>query len=378
MKIYTITCHDVYNAGASLQAYALMTYLESLGHDVEIIDYKPDYLSGHYKFFSVANPKYNKNFILKFAYLTLKFPSRLKNYCGKRKRLFDSFKRDWLHCTPKRYISNDDLKQNLPVADIYIAGSDQIWNTAFPNGKDPAFYLDFAPAKSIKASYAASFATSDIPHDLKNKIKCFIERLDFVSVREKSAVKIVNDLGLENVFHVCDPVLLLSRNQWEDILKKSKFKKPKEKYILVYDFDDNSLVKTLAKAIANKNNLKIYSVFKCNYADKICYKQGPFEFLNYIRYAEFVISNSFHATVFSEIFAKDYYVVKRNEELNSRIYDFLSMIGANNRIIDSIESMEETKSNVEYKQCKYEISLIVKRSKEFINEVLLRGENLND
>ena len=87
MKIKIITCHDVYNSGASLQAYALMKYLENNGHKVEIIDYKPDYLSNHYKLWVISNPKYEKNIILKILYLILKFPERI--LALKNKKIYD-------------------------------------------------------------------------------------------------------------------------------------------------------------------------------------------------------------------------------------------------------------------------------------------------
>lgn len=164
MKIKTITCHDVYNVGASLQAYALVTYLRKLGHDAQIIDYKPDYLSNHYPLWGLGNPAYDKP-VIRELYNLAKLPGRLKARNGKAE--YDRFTAEFLPLTPRRYTSNDDLKQNPPEADVYFAGSDQIWNCFFPNGKDPAFYLDFAPAGSVRASYAASFAMDDIPEEWK-------------------------------------------------------------------------------------------------------------------------------------------------------------------------------------------------------------------
>ena len=164
MKIKTITCHDVYNVGASSQAFALVSYLRKRGHDAQIIDYKPYNLSNHYPLWVLGNPAYDKP-ILRELYNLAKLPGRLKARNGKRKAEYDRFTAEFLPLTPRRYTSNDDLKQNPPEADVYFAGSDQIWNCFFPNGKDPAFYLDFAPAGSVRASYAASFAMDDIPEE---------------------------------------------------------------------------------------------------------------------------------------------------------------------------------------------------------------------
>ena len=129
MRIKTITCHDVYNAGASLQAYALVTYLRSLGHEAEIIDYKPDYLA-HYRLTGINNPRYDKP-VIRELYTLAKLPGRFKARHGKRKKSFDAFTKEFLPTTKRRYISNDDLKQNPPEADVYFAGSDQIWNCFF-------------------------------------------------------------------------------------------------------------------------------------------------------------------------------------------------------------------------------------------------------
>ncbi|WP_223435373.1 polysaccharide pyruvyl transferase family protein [Metabacillus dongyingensis] len=99
MKICTITCHDVYNHGASLQAYGLMTYLQNSGYQTEIIDYKPEYLSNHYNLLHISNPKFNKNIITKLIYLTIKLPGRINGL--KRKKKFDLFTSKYLNITKK-------------------------------------------------------------------------------------------------------------------------------------------------------------------------------------------------------------------------------------------------------------------------------------
>ena len=189
MKICTITCHDVYNVGASLQAYALQTYLKSLGHDVKIIDYKPDYLSKHYRLDVVGNPKYDKPFVRE-AYLLAKLPGRLRVL--PRKKAFDSFTAKHLDLT-RRYVSNEELKADPPEADAFFAGSDQIWNPLFPNGKDPAFYLDFVQ-QGVRASYAASFAVDEFPQELREVTAQYLSRFDHIAVRETSGLSVLKTL----------------------------------------------------------------------------------------------------------------------------------------------------------------------------------------
>ena len=329
MKIKTITCHDVYNSGASLQAYALMKYLQKLGHDVQIIDYRPDYLDKHYKLFIINNPKYEKSIILKILYITLKLPKRVLKL--KYKKKYDDFTKKYLNITNKRYISNEDLKENLPIADAYIAGSDQIWNTTFNNGKDPAFYLDFVPENKIKMSYAASFATEVIDEEFKDNTKKMINRLNSVSVRELSGLNILKSMDIKNGIQVLDPVFLLDREEWSDLFVDIT---EKEKYVFVYDFDGSEIIENLSKRIAREKNLKIYTVFKSSYADKYIKNIGPQEFITYIKNADYVISNSFHATAFSIIFEKEFLVVNRKEKINTRMRDLLILLGIKERLIE--------------------------------------------
>lgn len=367
MKIKTITCHDVYNAGASLQAYALMTYLQKLGNDVEIINYKPDYLSNHYNLWSVPNPKYKKNIILRFTYLCLKFPRRFVNKYGKKKRLFDSFTKNYLNVTKNIYRNNADLIKNLPEADIYIAGSDQIWNSFFNNGKDPAFYLDFVPDDKLKVSYAASFATNKIAEGYKERITNWLKRLDYIGIRESSGVKLAKSIGIDKAVHVLDPVFLLERKEWDKLAKNSSIKVNDERYLIVYDFDNNEQIKKLCIEVAKILNLKIYSFFKNDYADKIIANYGPIEFLSIIKNSNFVISNSFHGTAFSIIYEIPFFVIKRKENLNSRMIDLLTLLGLEDRMISSFKEYKKKDFEINISKC---LEKQIKQSKEYLTTVL--------
>ena len=366
MKIKTITCHDVYNVGASLQAYALSTYLIDLGHDVEIINYKPDYLI-HYKLTGLNNEKYDFP-IIRILYQVAKLPKRIYDRFGKRKKEFDYFTNNYLNITSHTYASNDDLKSNLPLADVYFAGSDQIWNTIFKNGRDPAFYLDFVGDNGIKASYAASFATETINEKYKNNVEKWVSNLDYISVREKSGLNILKDLGVSNAIQVLDPVFLLDRDKWSSIEKKLNID---EKYILIYDFDLNPTILSSAKKIAKERNWKIYSILKNKNCDRSFYNEGPSAFIYLIRNAQLIISNSFHATAFSIIFKKNFLVFNRNEAINTRMKDLLEMFGLETRIVDenNIPSL-----NISYKLISNNIEEEINKSKEYIQNVL-KGEN---
>lgn len=352
--IKTITCHDVYNTGASLQAYALSAYLKKLGHQVEIIDYKPDYLN-HYELWGVKNPRYNKP-IFREIYNILKFPRRVKERCSKRKKAFDYFKNTYLTVTDKTFKSNEALEKEYIDADIIFAGSDQIWNTIFQNGKDPAFYIDFAPTGVIRASYAASFATEDVVEEYKKQVGLWISKLDFVSVREKSGIAILQKLGIHEAQHVVDPVFLLARSEWESLLNNDT---EDEDYLLIYDFDNNEELNNKAVELAKRNGWKIYSLFPNAICDKCFFDEGPLEFVGLIKNAKMVLSNSFHATAFSIIFEKQFIVYERKEKINTRMRDILISLDI---------SMDE--QFIDYNKVNLLLSKQIEISKEYIEHVL--------
>lgn len=334
MKIEIITCHDVYNPGASLQAYALQAYLSNQGHNAEIIDYKPEYLSRHYSLTTVNNPHYNVP-LIREAYLIAKLPIRIKRLISKRKREFDSFRKSFLCLTERRYRSFEDLEEHVPFADLYIAGSDQIWNPLFPNGKDPAFYLRFVKDKKKRAAYAASIATDEIPESEKKRLKQWLDDFGFIAVREQSAKQILADLRIYSV-QVCDPVFLLPVGHWEGISKRHI----DNGYIFVYDFDKSAKTLNIAKKLNQSRNKKIYSYFSFPDEDIKSEALGPREFLGILIDADIIISSSFHATAFALLFHKEFYVIERSEKINIRMTDLLERFGLQDRLVHITDDLD--------------------------------------
>lgn len=364
MKIKTITCHDVYNHGASLQAYALQTYLSSQGHDVEIIDYKPDYLSNHYKLWSVSNPVFDKP-VVKQLYLLAKLPGRL--IALRRKRKFNEFSQKYLRLTSKRYHSNVELKTNPPGADVFIAGSDQIWNTLFRNGRDAAFYLDFAPKRAKRVAYAASFATKDVVEEYKPFVCEMLQGFDSISLRERISLPLLESLGRNDGVAVCDPVFLLSREQWNNILPASSIE---EKYLLVYDTEQSNKIRDIALSIAKERRLKIFNVScsRKSYVDKNFWASSPIDFVQLIRDAEFVISNSFHATAFSLIFHREFCVVNRSEAINERMLSLLEQYGLQDRLVT--DNLENLSASIDYSNIQPKIERDIQAAKRYLSDAI--------
>ena len=175
MKICTITCQNAANHGARLQCYALVHWLQKQGHEVEVIDYRPA------RFLDAKLWYWPGLSIKRWAKLFLCYPERKRNI--ERRKYFDDFSRKYIPLTKQVFYNIDELRKNPPVADLYIAGSDQIWNTTFPNGTDPAYYLDFGSADIRRESFAASFATEKLQPGTESFVKENLKRFDKITVR---------------------------------------------------------------------------------------------------------------------------------------------------------------------------------------------------
>ena len=335
MKICTLTTYDVYNYGASLQAYALQTYLTQQGHDVEIIRYQPEYLSRKYDYRWV-NPesKMSSWAVTRCAYRIAKYIQR-QTTLG-RKRMFDCFNHQALRETVQKYQTFEELCQHPPQADVYICGSDQIWNVFYDAGRDPAYYLEFAPKGTKKASYAASFSYLHIDEVNKQRIAKSLKTFDAVSVREYHGLEILKSMDVKGTW-VLDPVFLLSVQHWHEFAKGSKSQTSNEPYLLVYDFEGNKLLKECAKEYARKHGLKIYAItdtYPQLYADRNYSKAGPVEFVKLIEGCEAFMSNSFHGTAFSILFHKPLFVFERHRHaVNSRMESLLTLFEMKDRIV---------------------------------------------
>ena len=374
MKIKTITCHNVYNHGASLQAYALQTYLSEIGHDVEIIDYNPSYLNYRGNIFAISPKWSGKNILLRFLYVLYKLPLRLRWFLTRNcRKEFDKFTAEFLKTTQLKYTNVEELRKSPPEADVYVVGSDQVWNTTYWSGRDPAFFLDFGAESTLRASYAASFGTGKVIESLVNVVKKRLSSFDSISVREREGIDILQRMGIHSGKHVMDPVFLLEVTEWNRLI--SEVEVPSEKYILIYDFEGTREFEVLAKSLAVDRGLKIYSInnySKTPYADKDFHHSGPQTFLALVKNADLVLSNSFHATAFSLIFERDFLVVpRRKDAVNSRMESLLKDAGMLERLLDFSLNIDFIKQS-EARMVAGSVGLgaQIRKSKEYIQELL--------
>lgn len=358
MKVKIITCNRANNYGARLQAYALWHHLTELGHDTSVIDYCPPYLDFYVQlmFFPGLNIK-------DWVKLAVRYPERR---CKITKFAhLEQFSSTMTKLTPVKYASLDALRSDPPVADMYIAGSDQIWNTSFLNGLDPAFYLDFGDASIRRISYAASFATERVDRRHIDFLRRNLTRLDAVSVREESGKKIAESLGIHADI-CCDPAFLLDAGEWDKICANNH---TRNNFLFVYDFEHSTEIKAVAKKIAKVRNLKIFTVSErpLGYADQDFSDCSPATFLWLIRNADCVLSNSLHGTIFSIIFKRDFFVVNRFDGLNVRMYDLMKRYGLQHRTITPATDETTLSDHIDYTAVSEKLAGDIANSKAWLD-----------
>jgi hypothetical protein len=319
LKIGILTFHAVSNYGAVLQAYALMSYLRRQGHEVELIDYQPDYLMGRYQITAKA---------LLHPISWVKWLKAVR---------FKGFNKKHLKVSSCRYASRDELFTAADVYDVVITGSDQVWNPeiAKPAMVDPAFFLDFVSEGKRRISYAASFGVDSISEEFHAEVRGLLGRMDAIAIREQSGKEIVCSLIGEDaaVEVVPDPTLLLE--SYDDLASKPSL----EGYVFVYRVQTSELVEKVARAASDYAGVPLVKGFN---TIRI-WKEGakvvlpdPKGWLGYIKHADVVVTNSFHGTIFSILFRKKFFTVSltgKTAKRNARLLFLLEKLGLEDRFI---------------------------------------------
>ena len=312
-----LTYHFAHNYGAMLQAYALKTYLLNAGFDAEIINYCPEKIKKQYSI--------GKNTVtLKNFWWKAKSDARRK----KQYKLFESFRAENL--SDRGEIGPAQLKEYSKRFDTVIAGSDQVWNTEI-NFDDPNYFLDFVGTDTKKFGYAISLGSVKVSQKMRELTDRTLRTFNRVSFREKSAAAFLNEIYKKIYPVTCDPVFLLNAGDWNTLIKKTDSRIP-QKYILYYSLHDDENLKSAVMQTAEAENLPILSIHplcrKDGIADFNLKDVGPREFLWLVKNAEYVASNSFHATAFSIIFEKKA-LIRPHPVLGDRNKDLLSLVRGN-------------------------------------------------
>ena len=369
MRIGIITLHRVRNYGSSLQAYALQEYIEKEGlGETELIDYI--YPNSFHK-----KKRTFKAWLRNFYCVRIR--DRYFRRGWKKAIAFRQFYDMFYHLSPVQYPQIKDIMDNPPDYDLYMTGSDQLWNvnTLY---NDPVMYCEFAPSNKPRVSFGASFTIKTLPEKYKESVRERLNKYRYIGVRERSSLDILEDLKLQKCIktaNTCDPTLLLSGKDYEKLSERSKARIDGE-YILVYTlkyaFNPEPALSSIIKQVRERLGLRLIIIdshkVKMERGDRIISGIGPCEFCWLFAHAQYVVASSFHGTMFSLINRVPFTVIgpeQGNED--RRIADVLDFLGLGNRYIPAnradIRIMTE---NPFTEEVEFRINKFIDESKDFL------------
>ena len=362
-----------YNYGGQLQAYALQKKLEKLGYNSAQICYK---LETGYK-----NKKNIKRILKIILYPLVKIRYLLKNYRWIKNRSgidkkISTFSQNIPHT--KIYTAKNIKKLNDEF-DTFICGSDQIWN---PIGWQDILMLSFVEKNKHKISYAASIAKNKLNNDELKFLCNNIQDFDYISIREPNNKEEIEKIINKEVFVMPDPTLLLNKEEWKEKVGKRMIN---EKYVLVYLLGENIEYRKQITKYCNKINKKVIFIPFVNRNvlewdiknNKLKENIGVENFLSLIYYADLVITDSFHGLVFSLIFQKEFAVLDRfkqndSKSMNSRLDNLLNEVNMKEKKCSYIDENYTYKAldEKQKKNIKEELDKLSKQGTNFLEKAL--------
>lgn len=349
MKAGIITFHDANNYGAVLQAYALNKKIGEYCSS-EIINYHNE------KFHKSHSTSGIKNKIINLIY---------RNAIKKKNKEFSEFRKNKL-LIKGDIIRDEQLSQLNDIFDVFISGSDQVWNLKC-SGNNDSYFLNFVNDTKKKNSYSASFGTREPKLD-EMHIK-YIKEFNHISVRERSGKDYLSEINI-NAVKTCDPVFLLDKGEWDKLAGDNS-----DRYILVYEVVNGVNMINFAKMLSKVQKLKVIvitSSYKPILSVKTLRDIGPIKWLNLIKNAEYIITNSFHGLAFSLIFNKQFFVeLLSNSDSNARMIELLEDMNLSSRLISDWQDIVKL-DNIEFDNVNKKIKEVRKESIEYIGTIIRR------
>lgn len=375
MKIGLITFHISNNYGALLQTYALHHKLEQLGQKAELIDYRPRQRSEKLELIHKI-PKYKPSqnplrYLLAIPYrfcmdmLTLNKRRQLRTY------ILQYIKKHY-HLSEKQYTSYSELAKSHPHYDLYLVGSDQVWNPHNTGGDfDPAYFFSYIKEEDACASYASSVGRYNI-RDKADTFRDYSQNLHWVSVREAQTIPAIKEITGKDAVCVVDPTLLLTSEDWEEISREPK--EHPDKFVLVYSLGSNQNVEKVAQMVSAHLKLPIKYI---QYDFRLLKNQSSFvrpeEYLWCFAHASFVVTDSFHGTVFSIINRKPFYTVQP-ESNNSRVLNLLTQLGISDRYFPPEKIPDSIDGDIDYISVQTKLESMRQNSLDYLNTVIKERE----
>lgn len=377
MKIGIITIHNSTNYGACLQSWGLYKYLVDEGYDTEIIDlHRPvhkDYIySDKYVDYNGKCAAARKWTLKKFLRRYI-FKKKVPDYLVQRNLKFDKFNNRIRLSNPYRSI--DQLYAAPPLYDVYITGSDQLWNPTQPFCIEPYFLTFVNNPKAKKISYAASIGIGQLTNREKDDFKRWIEKYDVVSVRELEAKRLLESFVDKEIHQIADPTFLLGQDYWHSLALKPDISEP---YILCFKLYDGNHLINFASRIGKQSGKRV--IVLPNGEDalgcEIVRDAGPEEFLGYIENADLLISDSFHANVFGIILGtkNQWAYIHPDNKRGSRIISLFETFGLSNHflspdLLDNYGKLESLEKDLEAIRAMVHNEML--RSREFLKKSLM-------
>lgn len=368
-----------HNYGSILQAYALQQVLENMGHDTEILVYKKtNYVRQAARLLYYPLLKATAKRVWKDVYCKFFHRDIYGGVLAGRETAFCEFIRKNMHFS-ETYIGRSALIRACDNYDCFVLGSDQVWNPMNLGGD--YYTMTFIGSEKKKVTYAPSFGVARIPKNQEKKTKQYLERIDFISVREPEGQKIVAYLTGRTAEVVVDPTLLVDREFW-DLRKGGRL--ISDSYILCYFISPNPSYRKFSENLRKKTGLKIVSIphvdefvrSDVGYADYEPTEIGPFQFINLIANAAYVCTDSFHGSVFSAIYERTFFTFTRyqNDEkdsTNSRLYSFLKMTGLEDRLFRPDQPLQDRDFiSMEFSSAKERMEGCRRRSMDYLEHAL--------
>lgn len=381
MKIGIITLHKVLNFGSALQAFALQEFLKGNGLNTTIIDYR--YPNNFHKSNMMIHEKFHTKIKGKIRDLYNYF------FRGKSNSIhrFKQFYKTYFNLTPIEYTSINQIESNPPEFDIYITGSDQVWNikTLY---NDPIMFCSFVPKNKKCISFSASFSIKSLPPQYENSIRKHLSKYSAIGVRENSSLEILNSLHLNSNIPkqcTCDPTLLLDKTVYSKIAIKSQLQ-IKENYILVYllnyAYNPEPAISIATKQAQKYFGCKIILLGHHKFKYKGNYKYitgvGPAEFIYLFEHAKYIITSSFHGTMFSLIYQKPFIsILPPQGSSDCRIQDILSIVDLKeNSIYGNEQNFDLNFNNPFTERVKNNIQAYINSSKSFLLNSIFENQHV--
>ena len=372
MRIGIVTWFKGPNYGTVLQAIALQWYLKKQGHEVFIINYSDELIAWKPEPVKRKITTRIKNKITRI--ITIKANEKFKEEIEYRDE--SMWRTELENCQfSKELLSVESFVNECNEYDIIVVGSDQLWN---PTWYSPLYFLDYEGLETRRISYAPSTGVSVIPADIALKIEHGLKKFSAISVREDKGSELLSKISPIFPVVVVDPTLLLDERDWESIIPKEK-RLVNEKYVLSIFLTDNYFHWKAAKSFAKERKMLHVvvpymgvSYFQSKYVQA---DTDLVKLFNLISNAEYVITDSFHITVFSIIHKKNFYVFERFNETstgstNSRVRNMLQISKLENRLLRYKSSRIPDLNDIEYDASFCELEKQIKKSKQFLKDAI--------